>query len=282
VQSSAGDPERGVALLTRAREAFPASHATSLALARGQRAIGDYAAALASVEVVLADLPTHRDALLARVENLSALQRHDEAVTVASRMIELGTWHVGDAYYWRAWNTFYLRDLDGAWADVERASTLQSNASVLTLAGFIAHARKDLETAIDRFDRAFVMDQKNCIAAFSGAMVEVERQRWADGSTSFSRSMGCYTSEAAAARAELVRLEASAHSPERKARLAAVELKRAEAAEHLAAQSAFNAAQGYVRLGQRERALNYVDVAAAHAQLRDKAASLRALIEKMR
>ena len=41
-------------------------------------------------------------------------------------------------------------------------------------------------------------------------------------------------------------------------------------------------AHGCVRLGQSEPALTHVDVAADHALLRDKAASLRALIEKMR
>jgi tetratricopeptide (TPR) repeat protein len=282
IESRAGDPAKAAMLLAGAREAFPASHAIILALARAQQALGEYEAALASVDSVIADAPAHRDALLARVENLSYLNRHDEAIATASRMIELGTWHLGNAYYWRAWNEHYLRQLDAAWNDVERAITLQSNTSVYTLAGFIAHSRKALDTAVDRFDRAFEIDGTNCIAVFSAGMVHVEQQAWPPASTKFSESMTCYTADASAARAELGRIEASTHAPERKARLAAAEQKRAASSEHLASQSAFNAAQCYLRLGQKQPALAHVDAAAAHPLMREKATALKVVIEKMR
>ena len=280
--SRVGDPAKGVMLLTAAREAFPASHAIILALARAHRALGEYEAALARVDEVLAEVPAHRDALLARLENLSYLNRHDEAIATASRMIELGTWHLGHAYYWRAWNEHHLRQLDVAWADVERALTLQSNTSVYTLAGFIAHSRKELDVAADRFDRAFAIDGTNCIAVFSAGMVHVEQQAWLPASAKFSRSMTCYATDAAAARADLARIEASDQPPARKARLAAAEQKRIVSSEHLAAQSAFNAAQGYLRLGQKQPALTHVEAATAHPLMRDKAASLKVVIEKMR
>ena len=282
IESSAGDPARAAVLLTAAREAFPASHAIILALARAQRALGEYEAALAGVDSVIADVPAHRDALLARLENLSYLKRHQDAVATASRMIDLGTWHIGNAYYWRAWNELSLRQLDSAWSDVERALTLQSNTSVYTLAGFIAHARKELATAVDRFDRAFAIDGTNCIAAFSAGMVHVEQQAWQPASTTFSQSTSCYTADAAAARAQLARIEASTQALDRKARLAAIEQKRIASSEHLAAQSAFNAAHCYLNLGQKQPALTFVDAAAAHALMRDKAAALKGLIEKMR
>lgn len=282
IESRAGDPAKAAALLAAAREAFPVSHAIILALARAQRALGEYEAALASVDSVIADAPVHRDALLARVENLSYLNRHEEAVATASRMIEIGTWHLGNAYYWRAWNEHHLRQLDAAWTDVERAITLQSNTSVYTLAGFIAHSRKALDTAVDRFDRAFDIDGTNCIAVFSAGMVHVEQQEWPPASTKFSESMKCYTADASAARAELARIEASTTAPERKARLAGAEQKRITSSEHLAAQSAFNAAQCYLRFGQKQPALTHVDAAAAHPLMRDKATSLKVIIEKMR
>ena len=277
-----GDPENGVELLKQARDAFPGSHAITLALARAQRATGDYEGALASVNAVIADVPEHRDALLGRLENLGHLQRYEDAVATASQMIKLGTWHMGDAYYWRAWNRLYLRQLDEAWADVERAVTLQSNATVFTLAGFIAHARKDLETAVDRFDRAFALQATNCIAAFSAGMVRVEQEAWPAAASAFSQSMSCYTTDVTAARAEIARIAASTDAPERKARLGAVQEKRLMSSEHLAAQSAFNAAQCYVRTGQKEHALAHAAVAAAHALLRERAASLQVVIEKMR
>lgn len=282
IESRAGDAAKAAALLDAAREAFPTSHAIILALGRAQRALGEYEAALANTDRVIADVPTHRDALLARVENLSYLNRHEEAVSTASRMIELGTWHLGDAYYWRAWNEHYLRQLDAAWSDVERALTLQSNTSVYTLAGFIAHSRKALDVAVDRFDRAFEMDRTNCIAVFSAGMVHVEQQAWPSASAKFSRSMSCYVADAAAARGELARIQASTLALERKARLAAAQEKRIASSDHLSAQSAFNAAQCYLRLGQKQPALTHVEAAASHPLMRDKAASLKVIIEKMR
>jgi len=282
MRSRAGDPARAAELLTAARDAFPRSHAIVLVLGRAQQALGEYDAALASVDSVLADVPTHRDALLGRVENLSYLNRSEEAVAAASRMIELGTWYLGDAYYWRAWNEQHLNQLDIAWADVEQALKLRSNTSVYTLAGFIAHGRKDLDVAIDRFTNAFSLDPGNCIAVFSAGMVHVEQQAWVPASEKFARAMTCYTADAAAARAALARIEGLTYSPARKARMAAVEEKRVASSEQLSAQSAFNAAQCYVRLGQKSSALTYVDAAVAHPLMRDKAASLKVVIEKMR
>jgi tetratricopeptide (TPR) repeat protein len=158
------DVEKAAAFFAAAHEAFPESIAITLALANSRNSQGEYESALRSFDRVLSAEATHRDALLGRVMSLSYLTRHTEAVASATRMIELGTWHIGDAYYWRAWNRYHLYALESAWADVERATGLLVNTSVYTLAGFIAYARKELDTAIDRFDRAFAIDKSNCEA----------------------------------------------------------------------------------------------------------------------
>ena len=53
----------------------------------------------------------------------------------------MGTWLVGDAYYWRSWNRFRMNELDAANRDIEAALQLMSNARVHFLAGSIASAR---------------------------------------------------------------------------------------------------------------------------------------------
>ena len=129
------DPLRAAAFLTHAREAFPDSIAIHVMLARAQEMNGEFAGALASFDNVLALKPTHVDARLGRVRNLSYLGRSDEGIVAATTLIDSGTWHVGEALYWRAWNEYQARRLEPAWADVQDAMRLLANTSVYALAG---------------------------------------------------------------------------------------------------------------------------------------------------
>jgi tetratricopeptide (TPR) repeat protein len=196
-------------------------------------------------------------------------------------MIDLGTWHIGDAYYWRAWNRYHLKELDAAWDDVERGTKLLVNTSVYMLAGLIAHARQEPETAINRFDRAFAMDKTNCEAVWAAALVHVELRQWPPAAPKFAAAMGCFTAAAAEARREIDRLQAASVDETLKQRRIGLQQKLVETSEHRSAQAAFNAAQSYVQLGDKSPALHYADAAAEHALLREKALSLKAAIEKM-
>ena len=55
----------------------------------------------------------------------------------------------------------------------------------------------------------------------------------------------------------------------------------ADTAELKSAQSAFNGAQCYARTGGKGLALNLIDVAIAHPEMREKAIALKAVIEKL-
>jgi tetratricopeptide (TPR) repeat protein len=197
-------------------------------------------------------------------------------------MIDLGTWHLGDAYYWRAWNRYSLKELDPAWDDVERAISLQRNTSVYTLAGFIAWARQELDTAVDRFDLAFKMDRTNCEAIWSESLVHIDRQAWPSAAPKFSAAMSCFIASAAQARADSAAIEKATYAEALKLKRLAAAEKRVETAEHRKAQSAYNAANIYLRLGEKNPALNHADVAAEHPLLKEKALTLKATIEKIR
>ena len=54
------------------------------------------------------------------------------------RILELGTWNIPDALYWRAWNRYQIKEYDPAWEDVENAIKGLSNARVYMLAGLIS------------------------------------------------------------------------------------------------------------------------------------------------
>jgi tetratricopeptide (TPR) repeat protein len=269
------------ARLATAYDTFAASFAVTLALANTRNALTEYESALALFDTVLGGAATHRDALLGRILSLSYLSRHSEAVATATTMIDLGTWHMGDAYYWRAWNRYHLYQLDAAWDDVERATKLNVTSTTFTLAGIIAFARKELDVAIERLARAFTLDPTNCEAPWTEGLVHVEKQTWPLAGDRFARATRCFASTAADARREIGDTQGGDFSEAVKARRIAAAQKRLDAAEHRGAQSAYNAASSYLRIGQKTDALVYIDLAAVHPLLKEKSITLRTVIEKL-
>ena len=280
------DLPQAIALYAQGREAFPASLALTMVWSHTNVGIEEFEAGLSGFDEVLGKLPTHREALLGRVTALSYMMRHTDAIASATRMLELGTWHIGDAYYWRAWNRYNLKEYDTAWDDVEAALRGLSNTRVYMLAGLIAYARTELPTAILRFDRAYEIDSSNCDASWMSGLVSVDQQDWGVASPKFTRAMSCFVTAAAAARTDLARLQQTLDKREapataRETRQLARLQKDIETAEERSAQSAFNAAQCLARTGNKTQALTHVDVAATHPRMRDKALQLRAAIEKL-
>ena len=287
-QTEAIDLDKAAALLGQAHDAFPGSAWITLTWARINQSIAEFELALSGFDAVMADTPTHRDAMLGRVTSLSYLVRHQEAIATATRMIELGTWHIGDAYYWRAWNQYHLKTLEPAWADVEVAIKMVSTTNVYMLAGLIVYDRKDLPTAILRFDRAFELDVTNCDAVWMAALVHVDQQAWPQASPKFARAMSCFANAAAQAKSDLAALDAEVKRvggalslPGREARQRTKLTRDMELAAERSAQSAFNAAQGFARMGQKVMALAHLEMAIAHPRMKEKAEALKAAIEKM-
>jgi tetratricopeptide (TPR) repeat protein len=275
-----------VALLTPAHEAFPTSFAITMMWADNNQSLAEFETALSGFDAVVASAPTHRDALRGRMTSLSYLMRHDEAIAAATRLIDLGTWHIGDAYYWRAWNYYNLKSYEPAWQDVEKAMTLLSNSSVYMLAGLIEYARVNLPMAMQRFDQSFQMDRSNCDAVWMSGLVNVDQQEWAPASPKFSTAMTCFVTAAATAKSDLDRLDAvilrgGKEPTPRQLKQRDTYQKAIVTAEERSAQAAFNAAQGYARIGKKTLALNHVEMAIAHPKMKEKAEALKAAIEKL-
>jgi hypothetical protein len=77
------------------------------------------------------------------------------------------------------------------------------------------------------------------------------------------------------------RVQAATYAEALKTRRIEAAQKRLETAEHRRAQSAFNAAQSFLRIGQKAEALIQLETAAEHPLMRDKAASLKASLGKV-
>lgn len=280
------DLPKVIGLFGQGREAFPSSLMLTMAWANANLAAEEFESALSGFEDVLKVHATHRDAMNGKMQAQSYLMRHQDAIATATRMLELGTWHISDANYWRAWNKYQLKEYDSAWVDVENAIKGLSNAQVYMLAGLIAYARKDLSTAVDRFDTAFAANPSACDAVWMSGLVSIDQNELAVAAPKFSRSMTCFVSAAAGLRDERTRLNATIQKrgtpPNARDQRNLDRLQRdADNAELKSAQSAFNGAQCYARTGGKAIALSLVDAAIAHPEMREKASALKAAIEKL-
>jgi len=259
---------------------LPEAPAVLLSLAGARRALRQMEPALAAYDRVLALSPELRPALLGRVLCLTYLNRHAEAVVTASRMIALGTYLMGDAHYWRAWNRYQLGDLMAAESDAEKALELMANTNAFTLAGVIQYDLKRPGEAESRFLRARDLDASNCQAAWYLGLIRSERPDWNGGATSFEAAAACFRRAAEQARAELAAVERSSDPPETRAVVAAEHQAALTTSRLRAAQSAYNAAQCFARAGDIPRAETYLAMAAEHPELKAQAERLRATLKQ--
>lgn len=288
--SSAGravDFPKVLSLYGQGREAFPASLLMAMSWANANLTAEEYDNAFLGFDSVVSKFPEHRDALNGKMQAQSYLLRHTDAIATATRILELGTWNIADANYWRAWNRYNLKEYDLAWDDVENARKGLANARVYMLGGLIAYSRKDLPSAVDRFDTAFKMDPTACDAVWMSGLVSIDQNVLAVAGPKFSRSMTCFVSSAAALRQDRVRVSAAIEArgtpatAREQRQLDRLERDAANA-ELKSAQSAFNGAQCYARTGGgKTLAMSLVDVAIDHPEMREKAMALKAAIEKL-
>lgn len=287
--SSAGraiDFPKVLSLYAQGRSAFPSSLLFTLAWANTNLMAEEYEAAFTGFDDVVTRLPEHRDALNGKMQAQSYLLRHDDAIATATRILELGTWNIADANYWRAWNRYHLKDYESAWVDVENALKGLSNTRVTMLAGLIAYARKDLPSAIVHFDNTFKADPTACDAVWMSGLVSIDQNELTVAAPKFTRSMTCFVSSAAALRQDRVRV---ADSIEQRGSPATAREQRqldrlerdAKNAEEKSAQSAYNGAQCYARTGNKSLAMNLIDVAIDHPLMKEKAVAMKAAIEKL-
>ena len=237
------DQEEALRHFTAARAAFPESPAIVASLAELRRDREEWAEALDAYNATLALVPTHRDALLGRAVTLSHLARHDEAVATATRILELGSWFTGEAYYWRAWNEYHLARIEDARIDTDKAKGLMHNASVLVLSGMIEWHERRLDESEAELQDALTLDAGQCEAAFLLGAVRAERRQWASGAAAFGLAQRCYDLSVTLRRETIARITAGPGTEEGKARqIARQERAMTEEAQHRdeAAQNAAN------------------------------------------
>ena len=193
LQRERADQEEALRRFGAAHRAFPASATIASAIGSVRHDREEWEESLEAYDAALRSVPTHRDALLGRTVSLSRLARHPEAIAAATTIIELGSWFISDAYYWRAWNAYQMNDVAAARADVDRSKAGFRSPAALLLSGVIAWREKQVPFAETEFEAARAADFGYCEAALYLGEARAERRRWEDSLAAFQHAEQCFT-----------------------------------------------------------------------------------------
>jgi tetratricopeptide (TPR) repeat protein len=264
---------RAVPPLLAAHDGIPESPIIAIALAGLMRARTELDRALALYDEAIALRPTQADALLGRTITLTYLERGDDAIATATRMVELGRWHMGQAYYWRAWNHYRAGRLDTAAVDVASARRLNIDADVMTLSGMVAFDQKRPDDARRDLLEALRLDATKCVASWYLGLLDVDVEAWTPAVNRFAVAGACYEQEADAFRAQIDQLPADLPDEARARQVASFEDTAASSLQQ-AGRSYFNAAQASMRLQDRPAARRYAESAVRYENVRARAEAL--------
>ena len=259
---------RALPLLLAAHDAIPESPTIAVTLAAVWSSRKEYARALALYDQVLSARPAQRDALLGRATVLTYLGQSAPAIASATAMIDLGTWYLGDAYYWRGWNLYSTGQIAAAAADVVEARKYRVGSDLLTLSGMIAYDQQRREDARADFDRALRSNPVNCPARWYLGLIAVDERNWQAGLAQFAEATGCYR---AAAEAVVAEEDAPDLSPEALAQQQADRARRLADNQRQIARSALNAALLAMQVDDRGTAARFAQVAAGHELTKERA-----------
>ena len=232
------DLDLALRLLQSAAAAFPRSPAIATTAGNVDQMIEAWTEGLAAYEAALALVPDHPDALIGRTITLSNLNRHQDAIASASRLIDQGTWFVAQGLYWRAWNRFQLEEFLIARADADRARAMMVNPGVYLLSGMIDWKLDRLESAEREFEEALRMDFGQCEAATFLGGVRNQRSRLPEALAAFKQAVQCYDLTIRVRREAVARLETADATPSHKAREIARYRRGIEQAEKRRAEAA--------------------------------------------
>jgi tetratricopeptide (TPR) repeat protein len=201
-----------------AAAAFPTSVSIALSIGNVYQSWEEWASALAAFDRTLALMPTHPDAQLGRTISLSQLARHQDAIDAATTLIAGGRWHLGQAFYWRAWNYYNLNENDRARADADRTRTLMVNSAVFLLSGLIEWKAPRLPSAEKEFEQSIAMDFGQCLGALYLGGVRTELSKDLEAIAALQQARQCYDLSIAVRRAAIEKINNGSGTPTSKAR----------------------------------------------------------------
>jgi tetratricopeptide (TPR) repeat protein len=267
--------------LIKAFEAIPESPLARLLLAGIYFATEEFDRSLQFYDLALESSPENREALLGKAICLSYLGKRDEAIAVLNRMLELGSWLLGEAHYWLAWNLHELkRDPEALGHTDEAKGRLPTNSEVFSLSGTISLDLGDLVRAEKDFVESLQYNAANTESLFGLGIVEGRKNRWEESGAYYEKAGRSSESTQAGLKAKVEGIRAAALSEERKARLIRKREAQIERARLMAATAYYDSAAAYLNAGLKDKALATAARSAAHPALKEKTDELLRTIKK--
>ncbi len=225
--------------------------------------------------------PRYRDAILGRAMCLGYLGRHEEALAELQKMLDLGSYYIGESYYWTAWNLNEMGRIDEAQTNIEKAKNyLIGHYEVMLLAGLVAYQQKRLEDAEKDLAETLELNAYECEAAFYLGKIHADRTQWSNSGIFFERAAGCNSQMEVALNARIREIEESAMSAARKEKLIRKKKTQLLQTSRTKATAYYNAAAGFYNAKMPDKALVLAEKAAEHPVTRERARELITAIKQ--
>jgi len=259
---------------------IPESLSVLISLAKVAFQMEELESCLEYNEKALTLLPVYRDALLGKGLSLGYLGRNEEALAVLGRLLELGTYYLGEGHYWTAWNLNELERLEEARKEIDAAKVFLVGVSdVSTLSGIIAYRQGRLDDAEKDLREALDLQPSDSDAAFTLGRLYADRKDWLNSGIYFAGAALSLEEKEKGLEKRIEEIEASDMSTERKARLVTKKRVQILGAQATKATCQYNGAAGYHNAGSFDRALDLARLSATHSAFAEKAAELIKLIQ---
>jgi tetratricopeptide (TPR) repeat protein len=268
------------ALVAEAYARFPESPAVTYLAGGINQLAGNCREGLRDYDETLALQPLHENAQLGRTMCLTYLNRPEEAIEAATRLLGWRSTNQRDAFYWRAYNHRLQHRLPMARQDIEASKRLGSSVENRTLAGIIEYEQDDLTPSAQDLAVAWTMSGTHgCTAAWYLGLVHIKENAWAEAGAAFEQSMGCYQGHVDDDRAGLAamqgRLDLDPDFRDSQIRNFLAAIDEDEKQRHA---SAMNAANTLVNAGDFTNARRLLAIAEADPSLAEAVTSLKAFM----
>jgi tetratricopeptide (TPR) repeat protein len=273
-------PGQARAHLDEAAVRFPRSSAVAYLTAQAHAIFGEHAEALRWYERTLTLQPRHSRAMLGRAVSLYHLDRPEDAIVEATRVIsqgQPGNWQAfTEAFYWRALAHHRLARLTEARADITTARAESATGDVLGLAGIIEYDQGDLDPAQADLEAAIELSAQDCTSRWYLSRVQHARKHWLASGRAFEAAMTCYRDRARETTDRVAALQTRGDLDVAYRQRQAASLEASIAADTRQQHVAALAAAGDDAIGEDTEAANrLIEIASQDAGLAAQVAKLR-------
>lgn len=267
--------------LLRAFEGIPESPQTRILLAALYFATEEFEKSLEFYDLTLDIEPGYRDALLGKAVCLSAMEKHEAAIAVLEKNLEMGFYLVGESHYWIAWNFSALKEPEKAVAHIQESKgRLPTNTEVFGLSGRLNLELGHLDKAAADFLEALQYGPGNTDALFGLGNLRAQERAWLESAGWFAKAAGATENGLQAARARLSEIESAPLAEGRKTRMRIKQQDRIRKLDEALAGAWYGAAAGYANAGDAAEAISAAEKAAVHPAFKDRAEALAAKLLK--